>query len=141
VAVFLFKTEPGEYSFDALMEEGTSRWNGISNPAANKHLRSMKKGDEILVFHTGDEKSIDGLAKAVSDPYADPDRVAFTAAGDIKFVAIDVKGVARARKPLPLADIKADAKFAEFPLVTQGRLSVMPVPANLDKVLRQRAGL
>lgn len=141
MATFLFKTEPGEFSFSDLMKGGVARWDGVSNPAANKHLRSMRKGDDVLVFHTGNEKAIVGLCRAVSDPYADPKRPETTAAGEIKFVAIDVEAIKPAKAPVTLAQVKADARFAKFALVTQGRLSVMPVPEALDRALRTMAGL
>ncbi|MFZ4573847.1 MAG: EVE domain-containing protein [Phycisphaerales bacterium] len=141
MATFLFKTEPGEFSFARLLEGGRARWDGVSSPAANKHLRSIAEGDDILIFHTADERAIVGLARAVSGPYADPARPEKTAAGEIKFVAVDVEAIVAAKTPVPLAQVKADERFAEFPLVTQGRLSVMPVPAALDKVLRSWAGL
>ena len=141
MATFLFKTEPGEFSFDDLMKGGVARWDGVSNPAANKHLRSMCKGDDVLVFHTGSEKAIVGLCRAVSAPYADPKRPEKTAAGEIKFVAIDVEAIRRAKTPVKLAQVKSNERFAKFPLVTQGRLSVMPVPEALDRALRTMAGL
>lgn len=140
MATFLLKTEPTEFSFDALSREGVARWDGVSNPAANKHLRSVKKGDLLFIFHTGEERAIVGVAQAMSEPYADPARPELTGAGEIKFVAIDVKAVAKAKSPVSLATIKQDERFAEFPLVTQGRLSVMPVPAPLAKILHGLAG-
>lgn len=141
MATFLFKTEPGEFSFTTLIKGGRARWDGVSSPAANKHLRSMSLGDEVLVFHTGDERAIVGLARALSGPYADPARPETTAAGEIKFVALDVEAVCGAATPVTLARVKADPRFGSFPLVTQGRLSVMPVPPALDRVLRGWAGL
>ncbi len=141
MATFLFKTEPGEYSFHTLAKGGRARWDGVSNAAANKHLRSIRVGDDVLVFHTGDEKAIVGLARVVSEPYADPKRPEKTAAGEIKFVAVDVEAVRPAKVMVPLARVKADKRFAAFALVTQGRLSVMPVPDALAAVLREWAGL
>lgn len=141
MATFLFKTEPGEYSFHTLAKGGRARWDGVSNAAANKHLRSIRVGDDVLVFHTGEEKSIVGLARVVAEPYADPKRPEKTAAGEIKFVAVDVEAVRPAKVMVPLAKVKADKRFAAFALVTQGRLSVMPVPDALAAVLREWAGL
>src|ERR1051326_4385233 len=112
MARWLFKTEPSEYSFEQLQKEGRTTWDGIANPLALKHLRQVKKGDEIAIYHTGNVKAIVGLAKAASDAKGD--------GGDI----VPVKPLT----PVTLAVIKADKRFKDFPLVRMGRLSVMPVP-------------
>jgi predicted RNA-binding protein with PUA-like domain len=141
MTTYICKTEPDDYSFADLMRDGQTVWNGVANPQACIHIRDIRKGDEILVYHTGDEKRIAGLAKAVSGPYADPQREDLTAKGDIKFPVFDIKPLKESTKIVTLKDIKADERFAEFALVKQSRLSVMPVPPKLDAALRKMAGL
>lgn len=135
MATFLLKTEPGEYTYDDLVRDKSTVWNGISNAAALIHLRSVRQGDEAFIYHTGNERAIVGLAVFASEPYPDPD------AGDPKLVAVNLKPRKKARRPVTLAEIKADPRFAAFALVKQGRLSVMGVPPDLDGVLRSLAGL
>src|SRR5438477_5906260 len=118
---WLFKEEPSHYSFDELVKDKRTMWSGVKNPLAQKHLRSVKKGDRIFYYHTGDEKSVVGIAKALGDAYPDP----ADKAG--KQSVVDVAPVKKLTKPVTLAAIKADAAFATFPLVRISRLSVMPV--------------
>jgi predicted RNA-binding protein with PUA-like domain len=120
---WLLKTEPSSYSFADLQAERRATWDGVSNPVALKHLRAMRKGDEAFVYHTGDEKAIVGIAKLVSDPYSDPKLA------DLKRVVVDLEAVRALPKPIPLAAVKADQRFADLPLVRISRLSVMPIPA------------
>lgn len=141
MATLLLKADPGEYSFDDLLREKRARWDGITNAQALNFLRSARKGDDALIYHTGDEKAVVGLAELASDPYPDPDDDSLNARGEPKFVVADVQAVRRARSPVTLAAIKADPRFKDFLLVTNSRLSIMPVPAALDKVLRAMAGL
>jgi predicted RNA-binding protein with PUA-like domain len=116
---WLFKTEPTDYSFHRLRRDGKTLWTGVRNALALKHLRQVKKGDEIALYHTGSEKSVVGIAKAVAD-----------AKGDAVLIA-PLKPVL----PVSLAAIKADPRFKAFALVKMGRLSVMPVPEELWKPL------
>jgi predicted RNA-binding protein with PUA-like domain len=118
---WLFKEEPSHYSFDALVKDKKAVWSGVKNPVAQKHLRSVKKGDRIFYYHTGNEKSVVGIATALGDAYPDPD----DATG--KASVVDVGAVKRLPRPVTLAEVKADKWFAEFPLVRISRLSVMPV--------------
>lgn len=141
MATFLVKTEPSDFSFDDLVRAKHARWDGVSNPVALRNLRSMSKGDDVLVYHTGDEKAVVGLAKAASDPYEDPSQPGKNDRGEPKFAVIDLVPLKKAPKPVALAAIKADKRFAMLPLVTQGRLSVMPIPPALDDALRSMAGL
>ena len=115
------KEEPTHYSFDDLVRDRKTSWTGVRNPLAQKHLRSVKKGDRIFFYHTGDEKSVVGVAKAAGAPY--PDR----ADSEGKLYAVDVAPVKKLKAPVTLAAIKADKSFASFPLVRMARLSVMPV--------------
>jgi predicted RNA-binding protein with PUA-like domain len=118
---FLFKEEPTHYSFDALVRDGKTSWTGVKNALAQKHLRSVKKGDRIFYYHTGDEKSVVAIAKAAGDAYPDPkDRSG-------KLYAVDVAPVSKLRRPVTLAEIKAKPVFKDFALVRISRLSVMPV--------------
>jgi predicted RNA-binding protein with PUA-like domain len=118
---WLVKEEPTHYGFDALVKDRKAAWSGVRNALAQRHLRSVKKGDRIFYYHSGDERAIVGIVKAVSDPYPDPeDRSG-------KYVAVDVAPVQRLPRAVTLAEIKADADFRDFPLVRIARLSVMPV--------------
>jgi len=141
MATFILKTEPGTYSFDDLVRDRQTTWNGITNNAALLHLRTARKGDEVLVYHTGDTKAIVGLARFSSAPYEDPAHPGLNAKSEPKFAVIDLRPVRPAPTPLTLDRIKADKRFATLPLVTQTRLSVIPVPPELDTILRQLAGL
>jgi predicted RNA-binding protein with PUA-like domain len=118
---WLFKEEPTHYSYDDLARDKTTSWTGVRNPLAQKHLRSVKKDDRIFFYHTGDQKSVVGIAKALGAAYPDPaDKTG-------KLYAVDVGPVKKLSKPVTLASIKADKSFASFPLVRMARLSVMPV--------------
>ena len=118
---WLVKEEPTHYAFDALVSDKKAVWSGVRNALAQKHLRAMKKGDRVLYYHTGNEKAVVGIARALSGPYPDPE----DAGG--KYVAVDLAPVARLPRPVTLAEIKADRAFGDFPLVRIARLSVMPV--------------
>lgn len=141
MATFLFKTEPGEFSYADLARAGSCVWDGIANAAANGHLRSSASGDEVLIYHTGDEKAVVGLARVSEGPRADPKNPALLVSGEIKFVVVTLEPLRSAAKPVTLAAIKSDPRFKDFALVTQGRLSVMPVPEALDRAIRKMAGL
>src|SRR2546425_6511418 len=118
---WLVKEEPTHYGFGALVKDKKAVWSGVRNALAQKHLRAIKKGDRIFYYHTGDEKAVVGIAKALSDAYPEPE----DASG--KYVAVDVAPVKRLPRPVTLAEIKADLAFKDFPLVRIARLSVMPV--------------
>jgi predicted RNA-binding protein with PUA-like domain len=118
---WLFKEEPKSYSFDALLKDGRTRWSGVKNPLAQKHLRAVRKGDRIFYYHTGGEKAVVGIARAASDASPDPkDRSG-------RMVIVDIVPERRLARPVTLAEIKANRRFAAFPLVRISRLSVMPV--------------
>ena len=118
---FLFKEEPSNYSFDALVKDKQTTWSGVKNPVAQKNLRSVTKGDRIFYYHTGDEKSVVGIAKALGDAYPDPtDNTG-------KAHVVDVGPVKKLARPVTLKEIKADPFFKDFALVRISRLSVMPV--------------
>ena len=127
---WLFKTEPGQYSYDKLEREKKAVWDGVANNLALKHLKEIRMGDEILIYHSGDEKAIVGLAEAISDPYPDPRE------NDEKLVVINIKPIRRLSSPLSLAQIKAVDELRDFDLVRLPRLSVMPIPENYWNKLR-----
>jgi predicted RNA-binding protein with PUA-like domain len=144
MATFLLKSEPGEFSIDDLERESKKkpvRWDGITNAAALKALRDARAGDETFIYHTGEERAIVGLARIVSDAYPDPKNPGVTAAGETKTPVIDLVFEKRAKNPVRLDAIKADARFAGFALVKQSRLSAIKVPPELEKVLRELAGV
>jgi predicted RNA-binding protein with PUA-like domain len=113
---YLLKTEPSVYSFADFLRDKTTIWDGVTNPVAVKHLREMKPGDRLVIYHTGDEKSAVGTASVVSVDVADP-----------KTPAVRIKAGKPIAAPKDLAEIKARKLFADSPLVRQGRLSVVPL--------------
>ena len=125
MAFWLFKQEPGCYSYADLEKDGTTVWDGVSNALAQKHLRAVKAGDKAFFYHTGDEKAVVGVMQIVADPRP--------AAENEKHVVVEVKPVRRMKNPVTLATIKADEAFADWELVRQSRLSVMPVSAEVWK--------
>jgi predicted RNA-binding protein with PUA-like domain len=141
MAMFLLKTEPETYSYDDLAREKRAVWDGVSNPAACKAIRSARKGDEAFIYHTGKEKQIVGLAQIASDPYEDPNAPGVNDRGEPKRPVFDLKPVKKATSPLTLAEMKGDSGFDGFELVRLPRLSVMAVPAKLEKAIRARTGL
>ena len=123
MAAWLLKTEPSTYSLDDLERQKKTRWDGVSNPAALNNIKRMQPGERCFIYHTGDEKQIVGIAKVESEPYADPKSARLT--------VIDLSFDKRLKKPLTLAQIKADPAFAAWLLVRQGRLSVVPTPPEI----------
>jgi predicted RNA-binding protein with PUA-like domain len=118
---FLFKEEPSNYSYDAFAKDGSTTWTGVKNPVAQKNLASVKKGDLVFYYHTGNEKQIVGIAKASGNAYPDPaDKTG-------KAHVVDLVPVKKLKRPVTLAEIKADRQFATFALTRVPRLSVMPV--------------
>lgn len=131
---WILKTEPSTYSFADLERERRAVWDGVTNPVALRNLREMREGDDVLIYHTGDEKAAVGLAKVVKPAYPDPK------SGDGKLVVVDIAPVRPLARPVTLAAIKADLAFKDMALVRQGRLSVVPVAADLWKRLLHMAG-
>ena len=132
---WIVKTEPSTYSYDDLERQKTAVWDGVKNNLALKHLRQMKPGDRVLVYHTGDEKAVVGVAEATSEAYADPKQK------DPKLAVVDLRAVERLPRPVPLAEIKKDRAFADLALVRIGRLSVMPVSTEQFKRLLKLGGM
>ena len=131
---WLFKEEPANYAFDALVKDKKTVWSGVKNPVAQKHLRSVREGDRIFYYHTGSEKSVVGVAKALRDAYPDPNDTTG------KAFVVDVAPVKKLARPVTLKEIKADRAFADFPLVRISRLSVMPVTEVEWKRIEKMAG-
>ena len=132
---WVLKTEPSTYGFSDLVRERRTRWEGVSNAVALKHLRSMQEGDDALIYHTGNEKSLVGLARIASAPYPDP------AQKDERLVVVDVEAGKPLPRPVTLAEIKADPAFKDLGLVRLSRLSVVPVEPDQWKRLLAMAGL
>jgi predicted RNA-binding protein with PUA-like domain len=123
---YLLKTEPTVYSFADLQRENATIWDGVTNPAAVKHLREMKPGEHLIIYHTGDEKSAVGTATVVSVDTSDP-----------KTPLVKIKAGKPLAKPVTLAEVKANNLFADSPLVRQGRLSVVPLTEKQYKLLTE----
>lgn len=113
---YLLKTEPSVYSFENLVQEKNTIWDGVTNPVAVRHLREMKPGDRLVIYHTGDEKSAVGTGSVVTVDASDP-----------KTPLVRIKAGKAIAAPKSLAEIKAQKLFADSPLVRQGRLSVVPL--------------
>ena len=118
---WLFKSDPETYSLSDLEREGRTVWDGVTNNLALKHLRSVRKGDSVLIYHTGEERAILGIAEVLRDAYPDPKRK------DSRLVVVDIKAVKRLQRPVTLDEIKKQASLKDFALVRLPRLSVMPV--------------
>jgi predicted RNA-binding protein with PUA-like domain len=129
--MWLLKTEPTDYSYDQLEQDGRTRWDGVSNPAALKNIRAMKAGDRAFLYHTGKEKAVVGVVETVTSAYPDP------AAKEAKLVVIDIEARSRLGRPVTLAEIKALPAFEGSPLVRQGRLSVVPLTADQWRTIEE----
>ncbi|MGD0963114.1 MAG: EVE domain-containing protein [Candidatus Acidiferrales bacterium] len=121
---YLLKTEPSAYSFDDLVRDKQTLWDGVHNPVALKHLREMKPGDRLVIYETGLRKSAVGTATVVSADVSDP-----------KNPGVKIKAARALARPVTLAEIKASKLFADSPLVRQGRLSVVPLTGEQYKTL------
>ena len=121
MAQWLVKEEPDHYAYDQLERDRTTVWAGVRNPLAQKHLRSIRRGDRIFYYHTGKQKAVVAIAKAITDAYPDPED------DSGKAFVVDIAPEKALPRPVTLAEIKADPAFATFPLVRLPRLSVMPV--------------
>jgi len=121
---WLLKTEPSAYSFEQLQRDQRTVWDGVRNPQALKNLARVQQGDHLFVYHTGDVKAVIGIAKALTAGYPDPKQ------NDPKLTVVDLAPVAPLPRPVTLAEIKSDRRFAGWELVRLPRLSVMPVSAE-----------
>jgi len=134
MAGWLVKTEPDEYSFSDMERDGKTVWDGVKNPLARKHLRDMRPGDKVLIYHTGVQKAIVGMALVDSQPHPDPKQ------NDPQATVIEFKPLKRLNNSIPLQLIKSDKRFAQWELVRMARLSVMPVSVENWNVLMKMAG-
>lgn len=134
MAYWILKTEPSSYGYANLERDGTTRWDGVKNPLALKHIRSMRRGDDVLIYHTGKEKALVGKARVRTDPYPDP------GADNPALVVVDLEASGALATPVPLSAIKAEQSFADLALVRMGRLSVVPATPSQWKRLLKMAG-
>jgi predicted RNA-binding protein with PUA-like domain len=134
MAGWLLKTEPSVYSYDDLERDQKTVWDGVSNNLALKHIRQVQKGDLALIYHTGEEKAIVGIAEVASPAYADPKQ------NDPKLAVFELKPKRRLARAVSLAEVKANEKLKDFELVRMARLSVMPVTDAVWKALMKMAG-
>ncbi|MBA3554172.1 MAG: EVE domain-containing protein [Gemmatimonadales bacterium] len=132
---WILKTEPSEFAFSDLQRAGRTRWDGVTNALALKHLRGMRPGDRAIVYHTGDEKRLVGMATVAGEPYPDP------SAGDERVVVVDLEAGDELPVSVTLAAVKADPAFKDLGLVRMSRLSVVPVPAEQWGLLLAKAGV
>ena len=128
MAYWLMKSEPASYSWDDLVRDGGTIWDGVRNNAARLHLRAMKPGDEAFLYHSMSDKAVVGIMRIASEPGPDPK--------DGAWVAVRVEPVRALEKPVTLAEIKAEPSLAAMELIRQSRLSVCPVlPEEWEQVL------
>jgi predicted RNA-binding protein with PUA-like domain len=121
MANWLVKSEPSKYSWEKLVAEGRTHWDGVRNFQASNNLKAMKKGDRVFFYHSNEGLAIAGIAEIAREYYPDPSDKSG------RFGMVDLKPVMPMRRPVTLAEIKAEPRLADFALVRQSRLSVMPV--------------
>jgi predicted RNA-binding protein with PUA-like domain len=126
---FLVKSEPGTYSYDDLVKDGKTIWDGVRNNAARLHLMAMKKGDQVLYYHTGEEKQVVGIARVSREAFPDPTDPTG------KWIAVEIIPHKKFKKPVTLSRIKSDKRLRNMSLVRIGRLSVMPVTESEFKII------
>lgn len=133
---WLVKSEPGSWSWDDHVNKGVEMWDGVRNHQAANNMKAMTLGDRAFFYHSVNEKRIVGVLEVVRESYIDPTDPAG------KFVAVDFKAVSAVKSPVTLADIKANPKLQDMPLIKQSRLSVVPVTqAQWNEILRMAGGL
>jgi predicted RNA-binding protein with PUA-like domain len=118
---WLFKTEPSVYSYQQLVKDKKTMWDGVKNNLALKNLKDIKKGDEIFIYHTGDERAAVGIARALGGAYPDPSQK------NPRMLVVDIEAVKTLPRPVTLTEVKANKKLANFDLVRLSRLSIMKV--------------
>jgi predicted RNA-binding protein with PUA-like domain len=134
MAYWLVKSEPFKYSWEQLVKDKQTFWDGVRNYAARNNLKAMKKGDEVLFYHSNEGLEIVGIAKVAKEHYPDP------TADDDAWVVVDLKPYKKLKKPVGLVQIKSDKRLAEMALVKLGRLSVQPVTEKEWKIIMEMAG-
>ena len=123
-AYWLVKSEPFKYAWDDLVRDGSTYWDGVRNAQARNNLAAMKKGDHVLYYHSNEGKEVVGVARVTRSAYPDP------TTDDERWLVVDLRPLKALKRPVSLAEIKRDRKLARIPLVTQSRLSVMPIDAG-----------
>lgn len=131
---WLAKSEPAVYSWEQLVKDKKTTWDGVRNYAARIHLRAMKKGDEVLFYHSNEGMEIVGIAKVDKEAFQDP------STDDDRWVAVDLKPYKKLKKPVSLLQIKTDKRLKEMALVRIGRLSVQPVAQKEWDIIMKLAG-
>ena len=134
MSYWLVKSEPFKYSWEQFIKDKQTCWDGVRNYAARIHLRAMKKGDEVLFYHSNEGVEIVGIAKVSKEAYPDP------TTEDDAWVVVDLKPVRKLKKPVTLVQVKADTRLSEMALVRLGRLSVQPVTNEEWKIVMELAG-
>ena len=132
---WLVKSEPSKYSWDQLVKDKKTFWDGVRNYAARNNLREMKKGDHVFFYHSNEGLAIVGITEVVKEAYQDP------TTDDPNWVVVELKPVKALPNPVTLTDIKADKSLAEMQLVRLGRLSVSAVTADEYKKVLKKGGL
>lgn len=130
---WLLKTEPTVYSYSDLERDEKTVWDGVTNPYALRNIRAVNKGDLVFIYHTGEEKQVAGIAEIVSEPDNDPE------SDDPRLWVFEVKAKRKLKKPVTLAQVKADKRFRDSTLARNPRLSVQPMPENLWKAILEMA--
>lgn len=131
MANYLLKTEPSTYSYADLARDKRTVWDGVKSPLALKYLRQVKKGDTLIIYHTGSERAAVGLAKATSDPYPDPEL------NDEKRTVVDIRAWKKLKQPVPILTFRGDPVLSKTELVRLSRLSVMQLTEpQLKRVLK-----
>jgi predicted RNA-binding protein with PUA-like domain len=134
MAYWLLKTEPSVYSYSDLEKDKKTVWDGVTSPWALPYIKRVKIGDEVFIYHTGEDKQVVGIAEVISEPYADPNE------NTARLQVFDIKPKRRLKKPVTLAQVKADIRFKDSKLVNNPRLSVQPMPDNLWNVILEMSG-
>jgi predicted RNA-binding protein with PUA-like domain len=134
MAYWLVKSEPSVYSWEQLEKDKQTMWDGVRNYAARLHLKGMKKGDEVLYYHSNEGTEIVGIAKVAREFYQDPTTTD-------EWVVVDLKPHKKLKKPVTLAQVKADKRLANMSLVRLGRLSVQPVTEDEWKIVMEMGGM
>jgi predicted RNA-binding protein with PUA-like domain len=131
MAYWLVKSEPSAYSWDKLVKDKKTTWDGVRNFAARGHLKAMKKDDEVLFYHSNEGMEVVGIAKVAKEFYPDP------TTDDTNWVAVDLKPYKKLTRPVTLAEIKSDKRLTDMALVRLGRLSVQPVTEKEWKIIME----
>ena len=134
MAYWLVKSEPSTYSWDQFQKDGKTFWDGVRNYAARNNLRAMKKGDEVLFYHSNEGLEVVGIAKVIKEHYQDP------TTDEEAWVVVDLKPAKKLKQPMPLDEMKKDKRLANMDLIRLGRLSVQSVKESEWKVIMEMAG-